>query len=78
MTISKAVARGDVVTVEFPYAGGAGLKDRPAMLVAGPSPYGDYTVAMISSQGHSDGIAITRDDFVSAYPKPFLAFSAAW
>ena len=32
MTSSSAFARGDVVTVEFPFAEGAGTKDRPALI----------------------------------------------
>src|SRR4030067_758683 len=65
MTSSSAFARGDVVTVEFPFADGAGSKDRPAVVVAGPSPYGDYTVVMISKERHVDGVSITRADFAS-------------
>jgi mRNA interferase MazF len=40
-------------------------KRRPALIVRGPSRYGDLLAAAITSrQHHPDGIAITQTDFV--------------
>ncbi len=65
MTSSSGFARGDVVSVEFPFADGVGVKDRPALVLAGPSLHGDYTVVMISSEKQDDGVPITHGDFAS-------------
>ena len=55
MTTSSQFAAGDVVQVEFPFADTESGKDRPALVIAGPSMHGDYTVSMISKQAHDDG-----------------------
>lgn len=63
--ISSAFAPGDVVTLDFPFSDGADSKNRPALVVAGPSEFGDYTVAMISRGQQGDGVAIAVADFAS-------------
>ena len=65
MTTSKSFARGDVVTVEFPFAEAPGSKDRPALVMTAPNAHGDYTVVMISSEQHDDGVSIAKADFGS-------------
>ena len=45
---SNVFAAGDIVSLDFPFSDGADGKNRPALVLAGPSPHGDYTVAMIS------------------------------
>jgi hypothetical protein len=44
MTSSSGFARGDVVTVEFPFSDGSAGKDRPCLVIAGPSAYSLLTV----------------------------------
>lgn len=63
MTISSQVAPGDVVNVDFPYAEGGDSKNRPALVLSGPNALGDFTVAMISSQGQDDGVPVAQADF---------------
>jgi PemK-like, MazF-like toxin of type II toxin-antitoxin system len=65
MTTSSAFAAGDVVQVEFPFADTESGKDRPALVIAGPSMHGDYTVSMISKQAQDDGVPIGASDFAS-------------
>jgi adenine-specific DNA-methyltransferase len=42
MTISSVFAAGDIVEVEFPYSYEGGAKQRPALVIMGPSAHGDY------------------------------------
>ena len=63
MTISSPVAPGDVVNIDFPYAEGRDGKNRPALVLSGPNAFGDFTVAMISSQGQDDGVPMAPADF---------------
>ena len=65
MTPSSSFVVGDVVEVEFPYAYSGGEKKRPAVVIAGPNVHCDYTLIMISSQGHDDGVPIGTSDFAS-------------
>ncbi len=65
MTTSKSFARGDIVTVEFPFAEAPGSKDRPALVMTAPNAHGDYTVVMISSEQQDDGVSIAKADFGS-------------
>lgn len=65
MTISSTLAAGDVVEVEFPYSYGDGAKQRPALVIMGPNPHGDYTFIMISKQQHEDGVPIGAADFAA-------------
>lgn len=65
MTISSTCAAGDVVEIEFPYSFGDGAKQRPALVVSGPSTHGDYTFIMISKEQHDDGVAINASDFAA-------------
>ena len=62
---SSAFTPGDVVSLDFPYSDGADGKNRPALVLAGPSVHGDYTVAMISRSKQSDGVAIVAADFAA-------------
>lgn len=62
MTTSSAFARGDVVTVEFPFSDGSAGKDRPCLVIAGPSAHGDYCLAMISGESQDDGVPISTSD----------------
>lgn len=62
---SKSFAQGDVVAIDFPFSSGKDGKNRPALVLAGPSEHGDYTVAMISSAKQNDGISIASSDFAS-------------
>ena len=62
MTISDAVAPGDVVSIDFPYAEGSDGKNRPALVLTSPNTFGDFTVAMISSQGQDDGVPVAPAD----------------
>lgn len=63
MTTSSPVAPGDVVSVDFPYAEGGDGKNRPALVLSAPNVFGDFTVAMISSQGQDDGVPVAQTDF---------------
>lgn len=65
MTTSSAWFAGDVVTLDFPFSDGAGHKDRPALVLAGPTGLGDYTIAMISRSKMDDGVSITAADFAA-------------
>ncbi len=65
MTTSSSFVAGDVVAVEFPFADAESGKERPALVVAGPSVHGDYTISMISKQAHDDGVPIGAADFAS-------------
>lgn len=65
MTTSNSFAAGDVVQVEFPFADSEMDKNRPALVIAGPSAHGDYTISMISKQAHDDGVSIGAADFAS-------------
>lgn len=61
MTISS-VAPGDVVNIDFPFSDGADGKNRPALVLSAPNAFGDFTVAMISSQGQDDGVPFAPAD----------------
>ena len=63
--ISSAFAPGDVVALDFPFSDGVDSKNRPALVLMGPSDLGDYTVAMISRAQQGDGVAIGQADFAS-------------
>lgn len=63
MTTSNPVTPGDVVNVDFPFAEGGDGKNRPALVLSGPNAFGDFTVAMISSQGQDDGVPVAQADF---------------
>lgn len=65
MTTSSSFAAGDVVQVEFPFADIEADKHRPALVIAGPSVHGDYTISMISKQAHDDGVPLGAADFAS-------------
>ena len=62
---SSAFTPGDVVSLDFPFSGGVDGKNRPALVLTGPSAHGDYTVAMISRSQQSDGVAIVSTDFAA-------------
>lgn len=62
MTSSSAFGSGDIVTVEFPFSDGSAGKDRPGLVIAGPSAHGDYCLAMISGEGQDDGVPISAAD----------------
>jgi len=63
MTISS-VAPGDVVNIDFPFSDAAGGKNRPALVLSAPNAFGDFTVAMISSQGQDDGVPFAPADII--------------
>ncbi len=63
--ISSTFTPGDVVSLDFPFSDSVDGKNRPALVLTGPSVHGDYTVAMISSAQQGDGIGIARSDFAS-------------
>ena len=63
MTTSSQVAPGDVVNIDFPFAEGGDGKNRPVLVLSGPNAFGDFTVAMISSQGQDDGVPVVPADF---------------
>jgi len=63
--ISSGLVPGDVVALDFPFSDGADGKNRPALVLSGPSAHGDYTVAMISRSKQDDGISIAAADFAA-------------
>lgn len=63
MTTNSQVAPGDVVSIDFPFAEGGDGKNRPVLVLSGPNDFGDFTVAMISSQGQDDGVPFSPTDF---------------
>lgn len=65
MTTSNAWLPGDVVTLDFPFSSGETAKNRPVLVLAGPTSLGDYTVAMISRSKQDDGVLIAIPDFAS-------------
>lgn len=62
MTTSSGFASGDVITIEFPFSDGNAGKDRPCLVIAGPSMHGDYCLAMISGERQDDGVSISTAD----------------
>lgn len=62
MTTSSSFGSGDIVTVEFPFSDGSAGKDRPGLVIAGPSVHGDYCLAMISGERQDDGVPISPAD----------------
>lgn len=53
----------EIVLIEFPFSSLSGGKRRPALIVNGPSRFGDIlALAITSKPEHLDSVAITQAD----------------
>ena len=56
----------DLVLIEFPFSNLAQAKRRPALVVRGPSAFGDILAAAVTSKPqHAQGVAITQENLAS-------------